>query len=103
MYCEDYPCCGHTPADPCSREWYDEPGAFDTTVNPHALCDHENGECDVFYDEDCCPECGSDEELCQHNECAYCCTPCNADDGLTDWDREWAMEAKDNAYIWGDA
>jgi hypothetical protein len=51
-YCEDYPCCGHTPADPCSREWYDEPYAFDTSVNPHALCDHESGDCDVEPDWD---------------------------------------------------
>jgi hypothetical protein len=52
-YCEDYPCCGHTPQDPCERQWYDEPDAFDTTKNPHALCDHENGECDVdYYDEE---------------------------------------------------
>lgn len=46
-YCEDYPCCGHTPADPCDEQWYDKPGAFDTSKNPHALCDHENGCCDV--------------------------------------------------------
>lgn len=46
-YCEDYPCCGHTPQDPCSRQWYDEPDAFDTSVHPHALCDHENGDCEV--------------------------------------------------------
>ena len=45
--CEDYPCCGHTPQDPCDKQWYDEPDSFDTTKNPHALCDHENGECDV--------------------------------------------------------
>lgn len=45
--CEDYPACGHTPQDPCERQWYDEPGAFDTTKNPHALCDHENGDCEV--------------------------------------------------------
>lgn len=50
-YCEDYPCCGHTPQDPCDQQWYDEPDAFDTTKNPHALCDHENGECDVEYEE----------------------------------------------------
>lgn len=48
-YCEDYPCCGHTPEDPCGPQWYDKPGAFDTTIpgNEHALCDHENGDCDV--------------------------------------------------------
>lgn len=47
MRCEDYPCCGHTPLDPCERQWYDEPGAFDTSRNPHALCEHEYGICDV--------------------------------------------------------
>lgn len=52
MYCEDFPCCGHTPQDPCERQWYDEPDAFDTTKNPHALCDHENGECDVDWDDE---------------------------------------------------
>lgn len=53
--CEDYPCCGHTPEDPCDRQWYDEPGAFDTSRpgKAHALCDHENGFCDVDdYDAD---------------------------------------------------
>jgi hypothetical protein len=54
MRCEDYPCCGHTPLDPCDRQWYDEPGAFDTRRpgNEHALCDHENGDCDVEPDWD---------------------------------------------------
>jgi hypothetical protein len=49
--CEDYPCCGHTPGNPCTRQWYDEPGAFDTSRpgNEHALCDHENGICEVEY------------------------------------------------------
>lgn len=49
MACEDYPCCGHTPSDPCERQWYDAPGAFDTSRpgNEHALCDHENGDCEV--------------------------------------------------------
>jgi hypothetical protein len=48
-YCEDYPCCGHTPDDPCEPQWYDEPGAFDTSRpgNEHALCDHENSICEV--------------------------------------------------------
>jgi hypothetical protein len=49
--CEDYPCCGHTPDNPCTRQWYDEPGAFDMSIpgNEHALCDHENGVCEVEY------------------------------------------------------
>jgi hypothetical protein len=48
--CEDYPCCGHTNEDPCGPQWYDASDAFDTRVNPHALCDHENGDCDVADD-----------------------------------------------------
>lgn len=43
--CEDYPCCGHTPADPCERQWYDEPGAFE---GPHAFCEHEYGICEAY-------------------------------------------------------
>ena len=23
--CEDYPCCGHTPQDPCGPQFYDTP------------------------------------------------------------------------------
>jgi hypothetical protein len=74
--CEDYPCCGHTPEDPCERQWYDEPGAFDTSRpgNEHALCDHENGICEVEDDFD-------DEE---------------DDDGLGNatkfkWDETWGL------------
>lgn len=51
-YCEDYPCCGHTPEDPCERQWYDEPGAFDVTKNPHAFCEHEYGICEAYEYED---------------------------------------------------
>jgi len=45
--CEDYPCCGHTPDDPCTRQWYDHPDAFDERVNPHCFCEHEFGFCNV--------------------------------------------------------
>jgi hypothetical protein len=51
MYCEDYPCCGHTDLDPCAPQWYDAPDAFDVSVNPHALCEHDVGICDVWEDE----------------------------------------------------
>lgn len=49
MLCEDYPCCGHTPDDPCERQPYDEPGYYDTSRpgNEHALCEHEFGLCEV--------------------------------------------------------
>lgn len=47
-YCEDYPCCGHTPDDPCGPQPYDEPGHFDPLVNPHCFCEHEYGICEVY-------------------------------------------------------
>jgi hypothetical protein len=47
-YCEDYPCCGHTPQNPCARQWYDDPQA----VRRHLGCDHEAGYCeDEQYDD----------------------------------------------------
>lgn len=52
MYCEDYPCCGHTPSDPCDPQPYDAPDYYDTQKNPHAFCDHAEGFCDAEYDED---------------------------------------------------
>lgn len=55
-YCEDYPCCGHTPEDPCERQWYDEPGAFDPLIDPHVLCEHEYGWCDADDELTECPE-----------------------------------------------
>lgn len=71
--CEDYPCCGHTPEDPCERQWYDEPGAFDTSRpgNEHALCDHENGICEVepdFDDDEAEWEARQEEEQIRHDE-----------------------------------
>lgn len=55
-YCQDYPCCGHDMVnDPCDRQWYDEPDAFDPRVNPHCFCEHEFGVCeaeDEYADED---------------------------------------------------
>lgn len=52
-HCEDYPCCGHTEQDPCRREWYDHPDAFNPSVNPHCFCEHEYGICEVEeYDDD---------------------------------------------------
>lgn len=37
--CEDYPCCGHTDGLGCN--WTPD------YSNPHFLCDHENGDCEV--------------------------------------------------------
>lgn len=58
MRCEDYPCCGHTPDDPCGPQPYDAPGYFDTSIpgQEHRLCDHENGECNVEDDYDDCDD-----------------------------------------------
>lgn len=60
-YCEDYPCCGHTPQDPCDPQPYDAPGYYDTSIpgNEHALCEHEAGFCDVDDNE---PEEEEEEE-----------------------------------------
>jgi ssDNA-binding Zn-finger/Zn-ribbon topoisomerase 1 len=45
--CEDYPCCGHTDGLPC--DW----APSNVTDNPHVLCDHEAGDCQVEpYDAD---------------------------------------------------
>lgn len=67
MRCEDYPCCGHTNDDPCASQWYDAPDAFDTTRYPHALCDHEFGECYVEAD-----ECEGGWEDCPYGGCSDC-------------------------------
>lgn len=65
-HCEDYPCCGHTPDDPCTREWYDHPDAFNPLVNPHCFCEHEYGICDVEpYPDD------PDPDDCEHGEAYY--------------------------------
>lgn len=65
-YCEDFPACGHTPADPCARQWYDEPDAFDLSVNPHAFCDHEDGICEAEYIDD-----EPDPETCEHEDLSF--------------------------------
>lgn len=67
--CEDYPCCGHTDGLPC--DW--TPNYSD----PHFLCDHESGECEVQNmldeiedDKDECadPDCDEDVRDCGHRE-----------------------------------
>lgn len=70
--CEDYPCCGHTSEDPCGPQEYDQPGYYDTSVKgqEHRLCDHENGDCDVDYDDEPDPD-------APHN---------HTDDTYTGWD-----------------
>jgi hypothetical protein len=48
-FCEDYPCCGHEMND-CDGSLYgsDE----DIKNDPHVLCDHENGICELYdYEE----------------------------------------------------
>ena len=48
--CEDYPCCGHEAGD-CNGRLY---GSSELIRNdPHLLCDHATGNCDVWeYEED---------------------------------------------------
>jgi hypothetical protein len=73
--CEDYPCCGHTPEDPCGPQEYDRPNYYDITIpgNEHHLCNHEEGECQVDEDEEDgpemvpCPTCKSDKEVTRHS------------------------------------
>ena len=55
MYCEDYPCCGHTDGLGCN---YQPDMDF---INTHAACDHEIGDCqiiDVVNEDDWCDMCG---------------------------------------------
>ena len=42
--CEDYPCCGHEMGD-CNGLKYGSDEAIKS--DPHVLCDHENGTCEV--------------------------------------------------------
>ena len=46
MYCEDYPCCGHTPQDPCDSSPYDP------WSDPHLGCDHNAGYCYLADEEE---------------------------------------------------
>jgi hypothetical protein len=65
--CEDYPCCGHTDGLGCN--WTPD------YSNPHFLCDHENGECevanmldDIFEEDECDPHnsvCVEGDEPCR--------------------------------------
>lgn len=48
--CEDFPCCGHTYDDPCAGSTYDP------NNDPHLMCDHETGMCDMDDSEDEWPE-----------------------------------------------
>lgn len=93
-YCEDYPCCGHTPQDPCEPQWYDAPDAFDTRVNPHALCDHENGDCNVEPEEDDTLPCGCSEGMC------YCEPEWPEDEGYYySGTGEWSEDSSYEDYL----
>lgn len=51
--CEDYPCCGHTFADPC--EGHGWVSGEEMLANPalyHIGCDHETGYCEYEPDDD---------------------------------------------------
>lgn len=73
MRCEDYPCCGHTDGLPC--DWT----APDYSNDPHLMCDHEAGICDVWHDaedEYCCLEyldSGLHESTCEEYDPTPCC------------------------------
>lgn len=59
--CEDYPCCGHTDGDGCAalESHTSEYWARD----PHLLCDHAAGVCDVWEDDE--------PELLEETECPH--------------------------------
>lgn len=42
--CEDFPCCGHEAGD-CNGLLYGSDAAIKS--DPHLLCDHENGNCEL--------------------------------------------------------
>jgi hypothetical protein len=46
--CEDFPCCGHEAGD-CNGLLYGSDEAIKS--DPHLLCDHNTGGCEVEYDE----------------------------------------------------
>jgi hypothetical protein len=43
VMCEDYPCCGHTPADPC--------GSAGATANDYLLAWSRHGRHDHYYED----------------------------------------------------
>lgn len=47
--CEDYPCCGHEFGD-CNGQLYGSDEAIKS--DPHLLCDHEAGICDLWEDDE---------------------------------------------------
>lgn len=71
-YCEDYPCCGHTPQDPCD---YVAPDFTNPEVAAryHIGCDHNAGYCNYEdpEDEDEEPEeyCGGSVSHDAHGGC----------------------------------
>lgn len=46
--CEDYPCCGHEAGD-CNGLLYGSDEAIKS--DPHILCDHENGICEIEWED----------------------------------------------------
>lgn len=74
--CEDYPCCGHTDGLPC--DWTPP----DHSSDPHALCDHEDGICEVWYDEEDDEDLDEDDE----DEMVYSDHPLwDEDDYIPEW------------------
>lgn len=47
--CEDFPCCGHERGD-CNGRLYGSDEAIKS--DPHLLCDHEAGICDLWEDDE---------------------------------------------------
>lgn len=60
--CEDYPCCGHTPDDPCDAVIPDY-STRENQIKYHIGCDHNTGYCE--YEE---PDDDDEAEDSEENE-----------------------------------
>lgn len=67
-HCEDYPCCGHAYGECQNRPEYTREYWL---RDPHLLCDHEAGMCEVEYSDECA-DCGEYADDCTcGNDLAY--------------------------------
>lgn len=64
--CEDYPCCGHTDGLGCN--WTPESVHND----PHLLCDHNTGFCEVEDEEPDDYDDDHEPEDCPYGGCSAC-------------------------------
>ena len=79
-YCEDFPCCGHTPGDPCpGQAVIDEPWYCDDCGGMHHGMSCPYDEYDPLED-DCCSLGDYDHSTARDRwECTYCGEPVDYD------------------------